>query len=107
MEKGIPPPGGLDVGELRPPQSERARCLLEESGARYRAFVEPLPVVAYTATLDEPSALGVLWALKGLDHPPRVGMLTLYPLDPYRRRCLALDADFFWDKSKDLAAIPR
>src|SRR5207249_11669819 len=28
-------PGGLDVGEPRPPQSERARCLLEESEARY------------------------------------------------------------------------
>jgi len=48
----------------------------------------------------------VLAALKQLDHPPLVGMLTLYPLDAYRQRCLALGADYFWDKSKDLASIP-
>jgi len=32
-------------------------------------------------------------------------MLTNYPSDAQRARCLALGADFFWDKSKDLGVI--
>lgn len=44
-----------NLGHLN--ETERARCLLQESEARYRALVEQLPVVAYTATLDEPSAV--------------------------------------------------
>jgi diguanylate cyclase len=37
-------------------ETERARCLLEESEARYRSLIEQPPVVTYTATLDEPTA---------------------------------------------------
>ncbi len=57
--------------------------------------------------MPDGDGMAVLAALKQLDHPPLVGMLTHYSLDPYRRRCVALGADFFWDKSKDLAAIPE
>jgi DNA-binding NarL/FixJ family response regulator len=56
--------------------------------------------------MPDGDGIAVLVALKRLDHPPLVAMLTHYPLEPYRRRCFALGADFFWDKSKDLAAIP-
>jgi DNA-binding NarL/FixJ family response regulator len=56
--------------------------------------------------LPDGDGMAVLAAIKRLDHPPLVGVLTHYPLGPYRRRCVALGADFFWDKSKDLAVIP-
>jgi DNA-binding NarL/FixJ family response regulator len=55
--------------------------------------------------LPDGNGLAVLSSLKRLDHPPLVGMLTLYPVETCRRRCLALGADFFWDKSKDLRAL--
>jgi len=29
----------------------------------------------------------------------------MFPTEPSRRRCYALGADFFWDKSKDLTAM--
>ena len=33
-------------------------------------------------------------------------LVPLYRLQLDRQRCLALGADFSWDKAKDLAAIP-
>lgn len=65
----------VNLGHLS--ETERARCLLEESEARYRALVEHLPVVTYTATLDEPSS--VLYV------SPRIEVLLGYTPDEYRR----------------------
>jgi DNA-binding NarL/FixJ family response regulator len=48
----------------------------------------------------------VLSAVKRLDHPPLVGILTIFPSDLCRRRCIELGADYFWDKGRDLAEIP-
>jgi PAS domain S-box-containing protein len=56
--------------------TERARSLLEESEARYRALIEQLPVVAYSATLDEPSAL--------LYVSPQIEALLGYTPDEFR-----------------------
>jgi DNA-binding response OmpR family regulator len=47
-----------------------------------------------------------LAALKRMHKPPLVGMLTNCPSEQYRMRCINLGADYFWDKSKDLAEIP-
>jgi two-component system, NarL family, response regulator DevR len=55
--------------------------------------------------MPDGDGIGLLGELKRLDRPPVVGMLTNYPLEPYRQRCLALGADFFWDKSHDLEAL--
>lgn len=57
--------------------THRARSLLEESEARYRALVEQLPVVVYTATLDERSA--VLYV------SPRIEMMLGYTPEEYGR----------------------
>jgi PAS domain S-box-containing protein len=43
------------TAQRRPVGTDRIPANWEESEARYRALVEQLPVVAYTATLDEPS----------------------------------------------------
>jgi PAS domain S-box-containing protein len=59
------------------PDTERARSLLEESEARYRALIEQLPVVAYSATLDEPSTL--------LYVSPQIEALLGYTPDEFRR----------------------
>lgn len=57
--------------------TERARSRLEESEARYRALIEQLPVVAYSATLDEPSVL--------LYVSPQIESLLGYTPDECRR----------------------
>src|SRR3979490_2046636 len=59
------------------PDTERARSLLEESEARYRALIAQLPVVAYSATLDEPSTL--------LYVSPQIEALLGYTPDEFRR----------------------
>jgi DNA-binding response OmpR family regulator len=62
--------------------------------------------VMLDARMPDGDGMAVLAALKRLQEPPLVGILTNYPSEEYRRRCLSLGADYFWDKSKDLAAIP-
>jgi len=62
--------------------------------------------VMLDARMPDGDGMAVLAALKHLEEPPLVGMLTNYPSEPYRTRCLSLGADYFWDKSKDLAEIP-
>lgn len=62
--------------------------------------------VTLDVRLPDGNGIAVLAAVKRLEHPPLVGILTNDPIGPYRRRCLALGADFFWDKSKDLAVVP-
>jgi DNA-binding NarL/FixJ family response regulator len=62
--------------------------------------------VMLDARMPDGDGMSVLAALKRLHEPPLVGMLTNYPSEPYRKRCLSLGADYFWDKSKDLAEIP-
>ncbi len=46
-------------------------------------------------------------ALKQLDNPPLVGVLTNYPYDQYRKRCLQAGADFFFDKTTEFARVPE
>jgi DNA-binding NarL/FixJ family response regulator len=69
--------------------------------------IPPAHPDAVTLDLRMPDGDGavVLAALKCLHPAPLVAMLTNFPSDAQRARCLALGADFFWDKSKDLGAI--
>jgi len=60
------------------------------------------------ARVDFPRGVSVLNGhppAGAVDPAPLVAMLTNYPSDAQRARCLALGADFFWDKSKDLGVI--
>jgi YesN/AraC family two-component response regulator len=45
------------------------------------------------------SGIGMLEDMKSLDKRPTVIVLTNYPYVAYRRRCLDLGADHFFDKS--------
>jgi DNA-binding NarL/FixJ family response regulator len=51
------------------------------------------------------SGLGVLEAVKRLDPPPIVAVLTNYPEPQYRARCAELGADHFFYKAAGLDSL--
>jgi DNA-binding NarL/FixJ family response regulator len=55
--------------------------------------------------LAEGSGLGVLEAVKRLDPPPIVAVLTNYPEPQYRARCSELGADCFFYKAAGLDSL--
>lgn len=55
--------------------------------------------------LAQGSGLGVLEAIKRLDPPPTVAVLTNYPDPPYRARCAELGADYFFYKAAGLDSL--
>ncbi len=56
-------------------------------------------VVILDLHLPGGGGLHVLRELKGLSLPPRVLVFTAYAEEPFRRRCLELGADGFFDKA--------
>jgi DNA-binding NarL/FixJ family response regulator len=52
--------------------------------------------------LGQGSGLFVIEAIKRLQPPPLVAVLTNYPHPQYRARCVELGADFFFDKAAGL-----
>ncbi len=55
--------------------------------------------------LKDGSGLRVLERIKGLAHRPTIVVLTNYPFEEYRRRCLALGAAAFLDKSSEFDRV--
>ena len=55
--------------------------------------------------LAQGSGLGVLAAVKRLDPPPIVAVLTNYPEPQYRARCAELGADYFFYKATGLNGL--
>lgn len=55
--------------------------------------------------LAQGSGLFVLAAIKHLDPPPVVAVLTNYPHEQYRARCAEMGADFFFDKAAGLEGL--
>jgi DNA-binding NarL/FixJ family response regulator len=55
--------------------------------------------------LAQGSGLGVLEAVKRLDPPPFVAVLTNYPEPQYRARCAELGADAFFIKAAGLDSL--
>ena len=55
--------------------------------------------------LAKGSGLGVLSAVKRLDPPPIVAVLTNYPEPQYRARCAELGADYFFYKATGLDSL--
>ncbi|MFQ5704982.1 MAG: response regulator transcription factor [Gemmatimonadales bacterium] len=52
------------------------------------------------------SGLGLLEDLKnGATRPPTVIVVTNYPCDWYRKRCMELGANFFFDKTKEFVRV--
>ena len=55
--------------------------------------------------LAQGSGLGVLEAVKRLEPPPIVAVLTNYPEPQYRARCAELGADYFFYKAAGLDSL--
>jgi CheY-like chemotaxis protein len=51
------------------------------------------------------SGLEILPQLKATPAAPLVVVLTSHPTELHRRQCLALGADYFFDKSRDFARV--
>lgn len=51
------------------------------------------------------SGIGMLEDMKALDPRPKIIVLTNYPYVAYRRRCLDLGADYFFDKSTQFERV--
>ena len=51
------------------------------------------------------SGMDVLQAIKQDKHAPMVIMLTNYPYPQYRKKCLGLGADYFFDKSTEFEKV--
>lgn len=51
------------------------------------------------------SGIDVLRAIKKMEKPPLVIMLTNYPFPQYRQKCMDAGADFFLDKSNEFHKV--
>ena len=64
-------------------------------------------IVILDIRLSDGSGLDVLLALQRDQPHPKVIMLTNYPFDQYRRKCLEAGASRFFDKSTEFDMIPQ
>ena len=53
------------------------------------------------------SGIDVLECIKKGARPPKVIILTNYPYPQYRKRCMELGADYFFDKSTEFEKVPE
>jgi DNA-binding NarL/FixJ family response regulator len=53
------------------------------------------------------NGMDVLQEIKTKEKPPLVIILTNYPYPQYRKKCLELGADYFFDKSTEFLKIPK
>ncbi len=53
------------------------------------------------------SGIDMLQRLKKVSNPPVVIIFTNYPYPQYRRKCIDVGADFFFDKSSEFEKIPQ
>lgn len=53
------------------------------------------------------NGIQVIKKMKKMEMKTIVCVLTSYPYPQYKKRCIALGADFFFNKSKDFAEIHR
>lgn len=64
-------------------------------------------IVILDIRLSDGSGLDVLHALQQDQPKPKVIVLTNYPFDQYRRKCLEAGASRFFDKSTEFDKIPQ
>jgi DNA-binding NarL/FixJ family response regulator len=62
-------------------------------------------LVVLDLSLAQGSGLVVLEAVKRLDAGPAVAVLTNYPYEQYRARCVELGAEFFFDKAAGIEGL--
>ncbi|MBI4420919.1 MAG: response regulator transcription factor [Gemmatimonadetes bacterium] len=75
------------------------------AGAIWRIVDQKPDVVTLDLRLSASSGFEVLRAIGRLSQKPRVAVVTNYADAQTRRQCLELGADFFFDKSHELAGL--
>lgn len=83
--------------------------IVGETGVALEAIdsIRKLKPTAVVLDISMPGGGGmsVLETIKKEDHAPMVIMLTNFSNEPYRRRCLQLGADYFFDKSSEFEKV--
>lgn len=64
-------------------------------------------VVCLDIRLQKGSGLDILQKIKKENSSTTVFMVTNYPFNSYRKRCLELGAEFFFDKSCDISLLAQ
>ncbi|MBI3914600.1 MAG: response regulator transcription factor [Chloroflexi bacterium] len=62
-------------------------------------------VIVLDLHLASGNGFAVLERVKACPTPPAVIVLTGFPLAPYREKCIALGADFFFDKASEFDGV--
>ncbi|HKQ39231.1 MAG TPA: response regulator transcription factor [Verrucomicrobiae bacterium] len=83
--------------------------IVGETGGAVEAIdsIRRLKPTAVVLDISMPGGGGmsVLETIKKEDQAPMVIMLTNFSNEPYRRRCLQLGADYFFDKSSEFEKV--
>jgi len=83
--------------------------VIGETGGALEAIdsIRRLKPTAVVLDISMPGGGGmsVLETIKKEDQAPMVIMLTNFANEPYRRRCLQLGADYFFDKSSEFEKV--
>ncbi|MFP4226279.1 MAG: response regulator transcription factor [Desulfobacterales bacterium] len=62
-------------------------------------------VVILDLRMPDGSGMAVLKTVKAYPDPPVVIVFTSYPYPQYRRKCMDLGADYFFDKSENIEKL--
>ena len=68
---------------------------------------EPPALVILDLQLPDGNGMQIIGNLKQLSPELRIAMLTLHAENAYRHQCLALGADWFFDKATEIDALLR
>lgn len=78
---------------------------IAEAEALEKFSAQPADVVVLDVRLAQGSGVRVLEAVRRMRPEAVVAILTNFPYAIYRRRCMALGADFFLDKATDFERL--
>lgn len=73
-------------------------------GLELAQLVKP-DLVILDIKMPDVSGLDILADIKKIETPPVVIILTNYPYSTYRRRCMEMNADYFFDKSSEFSRV--
>ena len=77
-----------------------------QGGEAIRDIIESKPdVVILDIRMPGGNGIDVLQAIKKGDPAPTVIMLTNYPYPQYRKKCMGLGADYFFDKYSEFERL--
>ena len=78
----------------------------KDSAQAYTAFNSYLPeIVILDIHIPGDNGIKILEKFKKIRPQAKIIMLTNYPYDQYRKRCMELGADYFFEKSGDMEQI--